>query len=156
VFTRAYLVVGWDHGGDVAHGEGLAGLQAQGHRRAHAGVGAGEHHVLHVRAEEGKRPSQSQVGEKMGQSKNNNNKKAVQFPRAAAPIDKRVGRSALISGFARRHGKKRRLLSFDPPPVFVPTLFSLRILYAGADRREFRQQDGRFRARLYGLFSRVI
>jgi hypothetical protein len=42
-----YLVVGRDHGGDVAHGEGLAGLQAQGHRRAHAGVGAGEHHVLH-------------------------------------------------------------------------------------------------------------
>jgi hypothetical protein len=43
---RAYLVVGWDHAGDVADGEGLAGLQAQGHRRAHAGVGAGEHHVL--------------------------------------------------------------------------------------------------------------
>ena len=42
----AYLVVGWHHGGDVADGEGLAGLQAQGHRRAHTGVGAGEHHVL--------------------------------------------------------------------------------------------------------------
>jgi len=46
--VRAYLVVGWDHAGDVADGEGLAGLQAQGHRRAHAGVGAGEHHVLHT------------------------------------------------------------------------------------------------------------
>ena len=43
---HAYLVVGRDHGGDVADGEGLAGLQAQGHRRAAAGVGAGEHHVL--------------------------------------------------------------------------------------------------------------
>lgn len=63
-----YLVVGWDHGGDVADGEGLAGLQSQCHRRAHAGVGAGEHHVLHGR--EGK--SLSQVGEREGESKNNN------------------------------------------------------------------------------------
>jgi hypothetical protein len=48
--AEAYLVVGWDHAGDVADGEGLAGLQAQGHRRAHAGVGAGEHHVLQRKA----------------------------------------------------------------------------------------------------------
>jgi hypothetical protein len=40
------LVVGRDHVGDVTDGEGLSGQQAQGHRRAHAGVGAGEHHVL--------------------------------------------------------------------------------------------------------------
>jgi hypothetical protein len=49
LLVRTYLVVGWDHGGDVADGECLAGLQAQCHRRAHAGVGAGEHHVLQRR-----------------------------------------------------------------------------------------------------------
>jgi hypothetical protein len=43
----AYLVVGPNHAGDIAHGEGLAGLQAEGHRRAAPGVGTGEHHVLH-------------------------------------------------------------------------------------------------------------
>jgi hypothetical protein len=41
-----YLAVGRDHVGDVADSEGFAGLQAQGHRRAHTGVGAREHHVL--------------------------------------------------------------------------------------------------------------
>ena len=52
VGVYAYLVVGWDHGGDVADGEGLTGQQAQGHRRAHTGVSAGEHHVLHAAEEE--------------------------------------------------------------------------------------------------------
>lgn len=45
--TGQDLAVGRDHVGDVADGEGLAGLQAQGDRRAHTGVGAREHHVLH-------------------------------------------------------------------------------------------------------------
>jgi hypothetical protein len=44
---HAYLVVGPNHAGNVADGEGLARLQAKGHRRAATGVGAGEHHELH-------------------------------------------------------------------------------------------------------------
>ena len=79
----AYLVVAWDHGGDVADGEGLTGQQAQGHRRAHTGVSAGEHHVLHAAEEE----NHHQVGKKREHAR-----KTCPVPMVL--IDKQVGRSA--------------------------------------------------------------
>lgn len=42
-----YLIIRWDHVGNVADGEGLTRLEVEHHRWAHPWIRAGKHHELH-------------------------------------------------------------------------------------------------------------